>query len=178
MSDLSDSPDRFGLISRALHWGMAVLFVPQFLSAAAHWALPRGDALRGTLWSYHVDLGVTLFLLVLLRGAWGLWNLGRRPEHSGVMGRVARAGHAALYALMVMVPAVKLIGSAGGMRGLSYLGISLVPARETAIAWTQAMAEWHGAIGWMLAALVLGHVVMAIGWHRFVKRDDVLSRMA
>ncbi|WP_146592076.1 cytochrome b [Puniceibacterium confluentis] len=178
MGNLSDRPDCFGPVSRAFHWSMAALFAMQFLSAAAHWALPRENALRQTLWSYHVDLRMTLFLLVLLRGAWGLWNLHPRPRHSGLLGRAATAGHAALYALMVAVPSVKILAAAGGTRGLSYFGLSVFPARETAIAWTQAATGWHGVMGWTLAALVLGHIVMALGGHRVIKRDDVLSRMA
>jgi cytochrome b561 len=157
---------------------MAALFAAQFLSAAAHWALPRENALRDALWTYHTNLGTTLFLLVLLRGVWGILNLRKRPSHSGLMGQAAKAGHFALYALMVIVPAVKLIASAGGKRGLSYFGIEIFPARETAIAWTQSVAEWHGEIGWILAALVLGHIAMAVVWHRVIKRDDVLSHMA
>jgi cytochrome b561 len=157
---------------------MAVLFALQFVSAAAHWALSRENALREALWSYHVNLGMTLLVLVVLRGVWGLWNLRQRPQHSGLMGRAAIAGHAALYALMVIVPAVRVLAAAGGTRGLRYFGVTLVSGRETAIGWTQTAAEWHGTLGWTLAALVLGHIVMAIGWHRFIKRDDVLSRMA
>ncbi|WP_417601510.1 cytochrome b [Pararhodobacter oceanensis] len=178
MSNLSDSPDRFGLVSRVFHWGMAALFAAQFLSAAAHWALPRESALRGTLWSYHTNLGTTLFLLVLLRGIWGLLNLRNRPAHANLIGQAAKLGHLALYALMVIVPAVRLVASAGGTRGFSYFGISIFPARETAIAWTQVAAEWHGAMGWTLAALVVGHIAMAVVWHRLIKRDDVLSQMA
>ena len=178
MTNLTDSPDRYGLVSRAFHWGMAALFAAQFLSAAAHWALAKESTLRDALWSYHVNLGTTLFLLVLLRGVWGLLNLKKRPGHSGLMGKAAAAGHIALYALMVIVPAVRLIAAAGGKRGLSYFGIEIFPARETAIAWTQSAAEWHGEMGWILAVLVLGHIAIAVVWHRLIKRDDVLSHMA
>ena len=178
MTHLLDRPDRFGTVSRTFHWGMAALFALQFLSAGARWALPRENALRETLWSYHQTLGMTLFLLVLLRGAWGLYNLRARPGHGGLVGRAAVAGHAAIYALMIFVPAVRILAAAGGTRGLSYLGLQIVPPRETAIAWTQPLAEWHGEAGWILAALVLGHIAMAVGWHRMVKRDGVLSRMA
>ena len=94
MTRLTDSPDRYGLISRAFHWSMAALFAAQFVSAAAHWALPRENVLRDTLWTYHVDLGVTLLLLVLLRGVWGLLSLSKRPTESGPMGYAAKAGHA------------------------------------------------------------------------------------
>jgi len=178
MTTLADNPDRFGLISRIFHWGMAVLFAMQFLSAAAHWALPRENAIRDTLWSYHTNLGATLFMLVLLRGIWGLINLKRRPVGVGLMGKVAHVGQAALYVFMVIVPFVRLLAAFGSTRGFSYFGMQVFPAREAEIAWTQSAAEWHGEMGWILLALVLGHIAMAVVWHRLIKRDDVMSRMA
>ncbi|SEK46629.1 cytochrome b561 [Roseovarius nanhaiticus] len=177
MPQLTDSQDRYGLISRIFHWGMALLFAAQFLSAAAHWALPREHAVREALWSYHPTLGATLFLLVLLRGVWGLANIGRRPGHSGLLGRAAFAGHLAIYALMVIVPSVRLLAAAGGTRGFSYLGIPIFPAQPAEIAWMRAPAEWHGEMGWILALLVLGHAAMAILWHHLIKRDGTLQRM-
>ena len=173
-----DSPDRYGAVSRWLHWGMALLFAAQFLSAAAHWALPRENALRDALWSYHPTLGTTLFLLVLLRAVWGLLNIWHRPDHSGTIGRLAVVGHVAIYTLMVIVPSVRLIAAAGSARGFSYLGMQIFPARESAVPWTQSLAEWHGEMGWFLALLVLGHIAMATVWHRLIRRDDVLKRMA
>ena len=178
MTSITDSPDRYGLVSRFFHWGMAALFAAQFASAAAHWAMPRENALRETLWAYHTDLGVTLFLLVLLRGIWGLWNLSNRPTEAGPMGYAAKAGHAGLYALMVIVPILKIIGSVGGTRGFSYLGLQIFPARDAAIAWTKTISEWHGILGWILAALVIGHIGAALVWHHLIKRDNVLKRMA
>ena len=178
MTSFTDSPDRYGLVSRLFHWGMAALFALQFASAAAHWALPRENTLRDALWRYHPDLGVTLLLLVLLRGAWGLWNLSNRPTEMDLMGYAAKAGHAGLYALMVIVPAIKIIGSAGGTRGFSYLGFQIFPAQDATIAWTKTISEWHGTLGWILAAVVLGHIGAAIVWHQLIKRDGVLKRMA
>lgn len=178
MTTLTDTPHRYGPISRILHWGMAALFAAQFLSAAAHWALPRENALRETLWSYHTTLGTTLFLLVLIRGAWGLANISRRPPQTGQLALAATAGHVAIYALMVIVPAVRLLTAAGGTRGLSYLGVTIFPAREAEVPWTQIGAEWHGEMGWILALVVLGHIAMAVVWHRIVQKDDVLARMA
>lgn len=178
MTRLIDQPDRFGLITRILHWGMALLFAAQFLSALAHWALPRENALRDTLWSYHAALGATLFLLVLLRGIWGLANLPRRPAHSGRVGQAAVAGHAAIYALMIIVPATRLLAAAGSDRGFSYLGLQIFPPRDAEIAWMQAPSELHGELGWVLALLIFGHIAMAVIWHRLIRRDDILQRMA
>ncbi len=177
---LFDRPDRYGTVTRVLHWGMAILFAAQFLSAAARWALPRGDEIRNFFWSYHYDLGVTLFLLILLRGVWGLINLSRRPHHwtSGVLGKAATLGHGALYTLMIVVPATRLLAAAGNDRSFSYLGLELFSAREAKVAWMQAPAQWHGEMGWLLSLLIVGHIGFAIGWHHFIRRDATLSRMA
>lgn len=114
MRHLSERPDRFGPVSRAFLWSMAALFALQYSSAAAHWALPRDTILRETLWNYHVDLGLTLFLLLLLRRMWGLCNFRQRPRHQGPVGREASAGNAALYLLMMIVPSVQIMAAAGG----------------------------------------------------------------
>ncbi len=79
---------------------------------------------------------------------------------------------------MLVVPVLKIIGAAGGTRGFSYLGWQIFPARDAAIAWTKTISEWHGTLGWILAALVLGHIGAALIWHRLIKRDTVLKRMA
>ncbi|SOH93923.1 cytochrome b561 [Monaibacterium marinum] len=177
MSTLTDTPQRYGRISRILHWGMAALFAAQFLSAILHWALPRGNELRELLWSYHTNLGATLFLLVMLRGIWGLMNIPRRPHHTGLAGRLIVTGHVALYALMVAVPAVRLLAAATDTRGFSYFGVQIFSGRETALAWAQAPAEWHGEMGWILALLVVGHIALATLWHGMIKRDGTLKRM-
>lgn len=175
---LADQPTRYGPVTRALHWGMALLFAAQFASAATHFFLPRENELRQTLWSYHTDLGVTLFVLILLRGVWGLMNLSKRPPlHGGLIGRAALAGHTLLYVLMVAVPASRILAAAGGTRGLSWFGLPVIPARETEIAWLDSLSEWHGEMGWLLAFTIIGHIAMALVWHTAMKRDGTLRRM-
>ena len=178
MTTFTDTQDRYGLVSRSLHWGMAALFAAQFLSAAAHWALPRENALCETLWSDHTTLGTTLFLLVLLRGAWGLANVPKRPPHPGMVGHAAVAGHLMIYVFMVIVPGVRLLAAAGSTRGSNYLGMPILPAHEVEVAWIQVAAGWHGEMGWILAVLVLGHAAMAVFWHRLIWRDEIFARMA
>lgn len=179
MSTLTDTPLRYGRISRFLHWGMALLFVAQFASAIAHWALPREDALRQALWSYHRDLGMTLFLLVLLRGLWGLSQLANRPEEDpDFLGRAAMLGHLALYGLMVLAPSLRLIAAFGGTREVTYLGMVIFEGRMEKVAWMDNASEWHGELGWALLALIVGHAVRAVVWHRMIRKDDIMARMA
>lgn len=174
---LTDQSDRYGAVTRTLHWGMALLFAFQFTSAAARALLPRGNGFRDFVWQYHTDLGITLFILVMLRGAWGLANLSKRPGHTGLMGKAAGLGHVALYLLMIVVPGSRILASAGSDRGMSYFGIQIFPARDAETAWMQLPAELHGEMGWLLAFLVVGHIAMAVGWHHLILRDNTLSRM-
>ena len=177
MANFSDCPEHYGLVTRTLHWGMAFLFAAQFLAAAAHWALPRENGLREVLWSYHPTLGITLFLLVLARGVWGLLNIRQRPPHLGRIGQAAILGHVLIYVLMIVVPATRILAAAGSERGLTYLGMVVFSPREAKVAWMQALAEWHGEMGWFLALIVLGHIGMAIIWHHLIQRDGILKRM-
>ncbi|TXN01604.1 cytochrome b, partial [Methylobacterium sp. WL103] len=81
-----DTPERYGPVSRGFHWLMAALFAWQFTGALLYVGI--GDtALTRFVGSSHFTLGFTLFVLVLLRGAWGLANLRRRPPHPGRAGR-------------------------------------------------------------------------------------------
>ncbi len=174
-----DTPHRYGLVSRALHWGMAGLFAWQFAGMAVRITVGRHPVTAFMVGS-HAGIGTLLLLLVLLRGAWGLINARQRPPHgAGLVGRLARLGHAALYALMVIVPSLALLRAYGSGRAFAPFGIQLFPGFQGGpIAWMTAPADAvHGLLAWTLLALVAGHIVMAIV-HKVIWRDDVLHRMA
>ena len=117
-----DSSSRYGLVSRALHWGMALLFVWQFSSAVARVWL-EDTAIEGFLWGGHSQVGVVLMALVMIRAAWAVMNASRRPPAVSVM---AKLGHVALYGLMIVVPAIALIRQYGLGRALDVFGLSLM----------------------------------------------------
>lgn len=178
MSEGTTRPEKYDPVARALHWGMAILFIPQFAAAAAHWAFEREHPLRQALWPYHVDLGLTLFALIILRGIWGLITLMRRPHrHAGAVGIAATTGHFVLYGLMIIVPLLRILSAAGGKRGLDYFGVTILPAKEAENAWLKSLSEWHGELGWVLLAVIIGHIAMALVWHNQIKKDRALKRM-
>lgn len=172
-----DTPRRYGRISRGFHWFMAALFAWQFAGALLYVTL--GDtALTRIVGGSHFTLGFTLFVLVLLRGAWGLANLPRRPPHPSWLGRAATAGHAVLYLLMVVVPGLALLRQYGSGKPFTPFGLPLMPEREQKIAWMMAPADLlHYWLGFTLMAVVFGHVAMAV-LHRMAWNDDVMARMA
>ncbi|HWX50696.1 MAG TPA: cytochrome b [Roseomonas sp.] len=173
-----DTPSRYGLVSRTLHWGMALLFTWQFVGMLVRLTVGRSP-LTAFMVGSHGGVGALLFLLVLLRGAWGLLNLRRRPPHAeGLSGRAARLGHLALYGLMLLVPALALLRQYGSGRAFAPFGLPLMPGFEGRIESLMAPANAvHGLLAWALLALAGGHITMALV-HRFLWRDDVLARMA
>ena len=174
----TDSPLRYGLVTRALHWGMTALFAWQFLGMGVKLTLGR-HPLTAFLVGTHKPVGTTLMLLILLRGAWGLSQWRNRPPHPATLfGCLARAGHALLYVLMLYVPSVALMREYGAGRGFSPWGIPLFPATGEQIGWLMAPANLsHGVVAWTLLAVIAGHVAM-VALHHFVWRDATLARMA
>lgn len=173
-----DSPAGYGVVTRALHWGMAALFAWQFLGAMLRVAA-EDSAMEQFVWSTHYQVGFTLWLLVLVRGAWGLANLRRRPGHAGspATAAAAKLGHLALYGLMVAVPSLALLRAIFSGRGFGVYGIELVAAGGTRVPALMAPANaLHGLLGWALLALVIGHVAMAL-YHAHVRKDPTLARM-
>lgn len=172
-----DTPQSYGHISRSFHWLMAALFSWQFAGALLYVGI--GDtALTRFVGGTHFTMGFTLFVLVLLRGTWGLASLRRRPPHPGRLGCAAAAGHALIYVLMIVVPGLALMRQYGSGKAFSPYGIPVMPERGSRIEWMMVPGDLlHHWLGFTLLAIVLGHVAMAV-LHRVLWREDVLARMA
>ena len=173
-----DTPAGYGRVSRILHWSMALLLLLQFTTALLH-LLADESPVAETLWPLHPQMGFTLWWLVLLRGTWGLLNFRNRPPHEGsaFQRRAATYGHLALYTLMVVVPTLALLRAIGRGRGVRLYGIQLLEGGTPEMpALTAPGNALHGTLGWVLLALVLGHIGFAL-WHGLIRRDGTLRRM-
>ncbi|TCQ75940.1 cytochrome b561 [Ochrobactrum sp. BH3] len=171
-----DGPNGYGVVSRMFHWLMAALFLWQFISAILR-VFIKETPLYNFFWSAHFTIGFSLLVLVLLRGIWGVLNLSSRPHKPGVMGKLAGFGHLVIYALMFAVPALALLRSYGNGRGFSVFGIQLF--EQTGVqntAFTAPGNALHGLLGWVLLAVIVGHVLMALV-HHFALRDNTLRHM-
>ena len=178
---IMDNATRYGAITRFFHWSIATLILWQLLSMLAKNTLGRENALAGFMTGTHGTVGFVVFVLVLLRVIWAMVNFRRRPGHgAGLPGLAAKLGHLALYALMIVAPGAALLRAYGGARGFSAFGIQIFAPRAPDQV-NQALVDfggnWHGELAWVMALLILGHVVMAVV-HTTVMKDRTLARMA
>ena len=151
-----DTPNHYGTISRALHWGMAVAIALMYLLAVAWHLTGQAQALIPV----HKALGTLLFMLVFARILWAI-AAEQRPRATSL---AARLGHLALYLLMLTVPTIALIRDAAGRDG----------SAENAA--THFGDLWHSRAAWLLLLLIAGHILMtAIHQHR---GEKILQRMA
>ncbi|MHA8045528.1 cytochrome b/b6 domain-containing protein [Roseomonas mucosa] len=82
-----------------------------------------------------------------------------------------------LYLLMILVPGLALLRQYGSGEPFTPYGIPVMSGFEGKIAWMTAPGDLlHSFLGWVLLALILGHVAMALV-HRYAWHDDVLGLM-
>lgn len=177
-SRVCDAPNGYGVVSRVLHWGMALLFAWQFTSAILR-VVADDTPIEKFFWSTHATIGVTLWLLVLIRGVWGLLNLSRRPKIEGptLLTAVASATHLILYVLMVGVPTLAIMRSLGNGRGFTVYGLQIMaPGGEPNPALVEPAKAFHSWLGWTLLALIICHIAAAI-YHKVILKDATLARM-
>jgi cytochrome b561 len=164
---------------RTIHWLMAALvFVALPLGV---WAslLPGGDGTRVQILFFHKSIGVTILGLVALRIVWRL--IVGAPAYADPLGKLikvaSRAGHLALYALMIAMPVSGYMASTAGGRAVGWFGLFELPrlvAKDRSLA---VAASWaHLAFAWTLAFVLAAHLG-AVVWHAGIKRDSVLTRM-
>lgn len=175
-----DSPERYGLVSRALHWGMAYLLIWQFLSILAWKIFGPVDWVK-TVTSFgpsHGIVGLLVLPLVVIRALWALANRANRPAYDGQRaGRLAAVGHGSFYVLMFVIPALGLIRTYANGKGWNPWDLPLIPATGQEIGWlVAAINALHSPLSWLLSVLIIGHIVMAMV-HRFLHRDGILARM-
>jgi len=175
---LQDTSERYGLVSRVLHWGMALLLAWHFFGVACRVLLGRDAPLASFMFSTHRPMGTLLFALVLLRLLWVLCARRHRPAYAdNLLGRAARIGHWMLYGLMFVVPLLGLMRQYGSGRGFAPWGVPLMENTGERVTWLMTPANAvHGLLGWLLLLLIAGHVVMAFV-HHFKMQDGTLRRM-
>jgi cytochrome b561 len=170
-----NGPYGFGLVSRALHWGMAALIVV-LLSLGMRLSAMQPDL--STLWLYglHKTLGLTLFALVLVRLVWHRISPPPQPLAAGWQVKAAKAGHLGLYLLMLLIPLSGWVASSATGIDTLYADRWVVPPIAPVSASLEATAfAVHDIATKLLMGMVVIHVLAALQ-HEFAGQGT-LTRM-
>jgi cytochrome b561 len=175
---IRNSAERFGLVAKTLHWLTLALLIAAFALAVSMVNMPFSPR-KLEFYSWHKWVGVTIFLVVLLRLGWRLANLVP-PQPASIpqwQRRLAGLSHATLYAILIVMPVTGWIMSSALNLPVVYLGLVHIPSPfgvDRALG--EAMKVVHLSLAVALLVLVTIHVLAAL-YHHFVLRDDVLRRM-
>lgn len=168
---------RYAPLAVALHWLLAALIVCQ--AAIGFYMHSIEDDPGADAWLHlHQSVGITIFLLVLVRS---IWRLRHRPAElpasvprweaiaSSVVQRL-------LYVGMVLLPVTGFLGSSYARSGVTLFGMHLpawrTPDHDIAETWFDV----HMTIVWVMVGLVALHALAGMK-HALVDRDRVFQRM-
>jgi cytochrome b561 len=133
---------------------------------------------RGVWVNYHKLGGVLVVLLLLVRSL--LRMLTPPPAFPASMGpafaMAAHLGHKALYLLMLFVPLSGMAMSMAAGRGINFYLFQLNSPFEANKALAKQLHEVHEIASFLLIALIVGHVAVAL-YHQFVLKDNLLYRL-
>ncbi|NQZ24933.1 MAG: cytochrome b [Colwellia sp.] len=177
---LKNSENSYGLIAIILHWLMAITIFSLFGLGLYMVELTYYDAwYKGSL-DLHKNMGITLFVALMLRIVWRVVNITPRNADKSASKfevKAAHYAHISLYVLMaVLMISGYLISTADG-RAIDVFGLFSVPALPMSITNQEDIAgNIHEILAWTLILLSVGHGLAALK-HHFINKNNTLLRM-
>jgi superoxide oxidase len=172
-----NSAQRYGTVSIALHWAMALLMVGVYASIELHEAY--GRTTTGAMFeSWHTLLGLSILLLVILR-------LGLRllqtipsilPPLVNWQHKLAIVMHLALLAFMLVMPVIGWVLLSAEGHDVMFFGLQLPALAAADREFAGSVAEVHEMIGTLGYFLIGLHTIAAL-FHHYITKDNTLVRM-
>ena len=170
---------RYGLVSIALHWTIALGVIGLVGLGAWMVGLSYYDRWYYDALALHKSVGVVVLVLVLVKFGWRFAGPG--PEFAPEVGQRSRIGATAMHwllnALLVLVPVTGYLISTSEGAGIELFGLFDLPAMVEVSERTRDLAiELHYYLAYGGIALVAFHAGAALK-HHFVDRGSTLARM-
>ncbi len=174
---LQNTPEKFGSLTKLLHWSIFILFVVQYYLVYRREYFPKGSAEKMQYMMLHKSFGVIILILAFVMLIWG--RVGKRPSIPGnaIEKFAAKAVHVLLYVSMFIMPISGILMSQFGGYPISLFGSFDMPVlfgKNEALG--NFCFELHEISSFAIMGIVGVHVLAAL-FHHFVKKDNVLRRM-
>ena len=174
MVDLEAAQRRYSGGAILLHWTIALALGFQL---ALGFSMPKDES-GFALYQLHKSVGVTIFVLTVLRL---LWRLTHRPPaavEGGFQGFLAKSVHTLLYVFMIGMPLTgwAVVSTSPIEVPTVFWGVIQWPHLPLAGSINEAAEETHEILAWIGISLILLHVAGALR-HQFLVKDGLLRRM-
>jgi cytochrome b561 len=172
------TPSKWGGVSMFFHWLIALLIVT-LATVGLIMVDMTNSPTKISVFQLHKSIGITVLALAALRLVWRLAHRAPAPvagtprwQHLAASGT-----HAALYAMMFVMPISGWLFNSAANFPLKWFGLVKLPALWGPDRVVKAWAlDVHVYGFYVLAVLVLAHVGAAL-WHHSFKKDETLVRM-
>lgn len=166
----------YGSVAKFFHWLIFFLLLFMIIYGFCLGSIPK--AYQAFAYNFHKLTGLTILILMFLRGLWALANPKPilPPDVPLWQQWIERFVHYLLYFVIITMPLAGWIGSvaAGRPPHLGSFQITL-PIQENK-ALSSAAFNVHGIVAVVIIVLVSLHILAAL-YHHFIKKDNILRRM-
>lgn len=175
---IKNTTQRFGLVSIALHWTMALAFIGMYLLGDYMVELDYYDTWYHRAPELHKSIGILLVALMLFRFA---WNKSQDRPHDlsnhAWSNRIAHIVHGLFYLIVLLLLISGYLISTAKGKGIDVFDLFSIPAvfPENSERGDSAGIV-HEVIASIFMLLVLAHAAAAL-YHHFVVKDFTLKRM-
>lgn len=177
---ISNTKNGFGIISKALHWSMAILLTALFAIGLYMTGLDYYDPLYHSLPWWHKSVGLLTIMLLLLRIIWKLINT--EPEalatHKVWEIFLAKLIQRLFYFLILLIGISGYLISTAKGKGIEFFNFLEIPAITPALEEGRAdlIGDVHEMLAISLIVLAVLHAAAALK-HHFIDKDETLKRM-
>lgn len=176
---LRSTDTRYSVITRILHWAVALLIIGLIWLGWWMVDLSYYDSWYNRSLELHKSLGMAVLAVAAVKIAWVIYD-GKPGFPHGIKPwerAAATATHHLFYLLMLLIPATGYVISTSAGDGISIFGLFEVPAVMSVSENVRDLAiELHFWLAYGTGALVLVHALAALK-HQFIDRDGTLGRM-
>ncbi|MCH9664279.1 MAG: cytochrome b [Gammaproteobacteria bacterium] len=171
---------RYGFVAKTFHWVMFVVIVFLLLVDPLTDSFPRGSDQRFFIVWLHQSLGLTVFMLVIMRLLWKWIN--PKPTYPESMPiwqqRLSSVVHGILYTLILLQPIAGVLTVISRGRDAHFFGIFSIPGFEQSNDSLREVAWFlhHDIFGKALMGFILFHLLASL-YHHFIVKDNILKKM-
>jgi cytochrome b561 len=174
-----NTKQHYGWLTILLHWSSVLLVI--FLFALGYWMVDLGyyDSWYKTGPALHKSIGITFFLLMLIRIFWRLWQTQPQAlnSHTTIERKLGHLMHWFLYFLILFIMVNGYLISTADGRGIEVFQLFEIPSLGSFIENQEDIAGViHQYSAYLLIVMVLLHAAAALK-HHFIDKDKTLTRM-